>query len=173
MRIFLIGFMGSGKSHWGKIWADKYNLRFHDLDQIIEKREGKTIVDIFEHSGEDIFRLLETKMLRETTRLDDCIIACGGGTPCFHDNLEWMKEKGYIVYLSASPNFLFSKIVNETDQRPLIKVESEAELLFFTEQKLKERQPVYESADLILKAEDLTEESFEIVLNALKEKKHA
>lgn len=164
MRIFLIGFMGSGKTRWGKIWAEKYKYDFYDLDEQIERREQRTIVDIFEKSGEDIFRLIETKMLRDMARNEHCIISCGGGTPCFHDNMQWMNEKGCTLYLSASPGYLFENIIKEKDQRPLVKTVNEAELLFYTEQKLKQRLPFYERANFTLSAEDLNEGSFEKIL---------
>src|SRR5688572_4230116 len=155
MRIFLLGFMGSGKSYWGKMWAEKHGYTFIDLDEVIENREQASIVDIFEKNGEEIFRLLETKMLRDLVRHENCIIACGGGTPCFHDNIKWMNEKGTTVYLSAPASYLFQKIKDEKEKRPLIKNVNEAELLFFTEQKLKERLPVYEQATYTLEASEL------------------
>lgn len=164
MRIFLIGFMGSGKTHWGKIWAKRYNFDYYDLDEHIERREQRTILEIFENNGEDIFRLLETKMLRDTARIENVIISCGGGTPCFHDNIKWMNEKGCTVYLSGSPNYLFENIVKEKDQRPLIKTVNKAELLFYTEQMLKQRLPFYEQANVTLSVEGLTEESFEEII---------
>ena len=155
--------MGSGKSYWGKIWAEKLGYTFIDLDELIEKREQASIVDIFEKNGEDIFRLLETKMLRDLVRHENCVIACGGGTPCFHDNIKWMNEKGTTVYLSAPAAYLFEKIKNEKAKRPLIKNVNEAELLFFTEQTLKQRLPVYEQATFTLDASELSDESLAVV----------
>ncbi len=159
--------MGSGKTHWGKIWAEKYRFEFIDLDAAIERREQRTIVEIFEQSGEDIFRLLETKMLREMNRHENTIIACGGGTPCFHDNMQWMNEKGTTVYLDAPAGYLFGNIVKEKDQRPLVKTVNEAELLFFTEQKLKSRLPFYQRATFIMDAPTIEETSFEKILATL------
>jgi shikimate kinase len=167
MRIFLIGFMGSGKSFWGKRWAEKYGYDFFDLDEQVERREQRSITDIFDKSGEDIFRLLETKTLRDMLRYDNCIISCGGGTPCFHDNMQWMNEKGCTVYLSAAPAFLYENILREKDSRPLVKTVNQAELLFFTEQKLKQRLPFYERAAITLPAEELTDECFEKILTIL------
>jgi shikimate kinase len=167
MRIFLIGFMGSGKSYWGNHWAEKHGYEFYDLDELIERKEGNPVVDIFEEKGEDIFRLIEAKALRELTRYDNCIIACGGGTPCFHDNMKWINEKGFSVYLYGPATYLFDSIINEKDKRPLIKKVHEAELFFFIEQKLKERTPFYEQANLILNIEELTGETFKQILSAL------
>lgn len=164
MRIFLVGFMGSGKSHWGKIWALKHNYAFFDLDEQVEQREQRSVAEIFETSGEEIFRLLETKMLRDITRNEDCIISCGGGTPCFHENMKWMNEKGCTLYLSAPPGYLFENIRMQKDKRPLINTINEAELLFFTEKKLIERLPFYEAAQFTLAAQDLNKESLEKII---------
>lgn len=160
--------MGSGKSYWGKIWAEKIGYSFIDLDELIENREQASIVEIFENNGEDIFRLLESKMLREVARNENCIIACGGGTPCFHDNISWMNQKGITVYLAAPAAYLFEKIKDEKAKRPLIKNVNEAELLFFTEQTLKERLPVYEQATVTLDAAGLTEDSLHVLVESQK-----
>lgn len=164
MRIFLLGFMGSGKSYWGKVWAEKLGYAFIDLDELIENREQASIAEIFEKKGEDIFRLIETRILRDLARHENCIVACGGGTPCFHDNIDWMNEKGTTVYLSAPAANLFERIKNEKAKRPLIKNVNEAELLFFTEQKLKERLPVYEQANVTLEVSHLSEASLDALV---------
>ena len=87
MRIFLIGFMGTGKSRWGEIWASQHDLNFIDLDIEIEKKTGLSIEEIFEKKGEDFFRDVEANTLMEMEQYDNCIIACGGGTPCFKNNM--------------------------------------------------------------------------------------
>jgi shikimate kinase len=158
-KIFLIGFMGSGKTYWGKKWAQQNELAFHDLDEIIEKEQGKTIAFIFEKEGEAYFRKLETNALQILSKTENCIIACGGGTPCFNDNINWMNEQGRTVYLSAAPQYLFNRIREEKDKRPLISKYNEAELLFFIEQKLKEREPFYKQASVILPVDALDENS--------------
>ena len=158
-KIFLIGFMGSGKSHWGKLWAQQTGMDFYDLDEIIETKQGKTIAAIFEKEGEPFFRELETEALLGFTGKDRCIVACGGGAPCFNDNMEWMNENGTTVYLSATPQFIFNHVIEEKAKRPLIKKLNEAELLFFIEQKLKEREPFYTQATFTLPADELDENS--------------
>jgi shikimate kinase len=155
MKIFLIGFMGSGKSHWGKIWAKQQGLEFYDLDEVIETEQGKAITDIFEKEGEGHFRNIEAIALLAFAEKDNCMIACGGGTPCFNDNLQWMNENGTTVYLSATPQYILDKVIAEKDKRPLIKKLNKAELLFFVEQKLKEREPFYNQAKFILPVEEL------------------
>lgn len=154
-KIFLIGFMGSGKSYWGKKWAQQYGLDFYDLDQLIETEHNKTIATIFENDGEDIFRQMETVELKKLAAKDKCIIACGGGTACYAENMQWMNDNGITVYLQASPQYIYDQVLEETEKRPLIKKVSRAELLFFIEQKLKEREPFYNQAKITLPVQDL------------------
>jgi len=158
--IFLIGFMGSGKTYWGKIWARQKGLAFYDLDEIIESKEGRSVAAIFEKEGEGYFRKIETAALHNFSDKDDCIVACGGGAACFNDNMQWMNEHGTTVYLAASAPYILSRVKEEEkDKRPLINKLNEAELLFFIEQKLKEREPFYNQAQLILPVADLNEDS--------------
>lgn len=161
MLFFLNGFMGSGKSHWGRIWAAQYKLGFVDLDEAIESAEGKPVVDIFESKGEAYFREEEAKKLREMGSLKNTIIACGGGAPCFKDNMQWMNEHGITVYISATPDEILRRLAKGQEQRPLIKKLNQAELLFFIEKKLKEREPFYTQANIILPSADITEHTFE------------
>ena len=85
MRYFITGFMGSGKTFWGKQWGEQFGLKFYDLDEEIEKREGKPVTAIFEEKGEDAFRKMEKETLCTYMKLDNFILSCGGGTPCFHN----------------------------------------------------------------------------------------
>lgn len=160
MKVFLVGFMGSGKTHWGSVWAKKDDLPFFDLDAIVEEQEKKTIAGIFELHGEGHFRDKETVALKAFAAISDGIVACGGGTPCFHDNMKWMNEHGTTVYLQSTAQDIFNRVLEEQDSRPLIKKLNEAELHFFIEQKLKERKPFYEMADIILNSKKLDELTF-------------
>ena len=164
-NIFLIGFMGSGKSHWGHIWALEYGYTFYDLDTEIEKAFEMRVEEIFEAHGEDKFRELERYHLRKFEKKKKYLLSCGGGTPCFFDNLEWMKEHGEIIYLKASPEYILDRVMDETTKRPLLKEVNPAELLFFIQKKLKEREPVYLKANHILEVEKLQNDS----LNFIKE----
>ncbi len=155
MKIFLIGFMGSGKSYWGKKWAQKHSFYFYDLDDVIEKKQGRSIAAIFEKDGEDAFRKLEAGALMKFASKDHCMIACGGGTACYADNMQWMNEHGITVYLSATPQYIYDRVLEEKEKRPLIKKVNRAELLFFIEQKLKEREVFYNQAKIILAAEEI------------------
>ena len=157
--IFLIGFMGSGKTYWGKIWAQQNGLDFYDLDEIIEQSEKKSIAEIFEKAGEEYFRKIETVALHQFSKIKNAVIACGGGAACFNDNMAWMNEHGITVYLTASAPYILARVKEEKDKRPLINKLNEAELLFFIEQKLKEREPFYSQAKIILPVTDLNENS--------------
>ena len=165
MHIFLLGFMGSGKSHWGRLWAAAHNFNFIDLDEELEKQEQKTVAAIFETRGEDYFRQKETILLRSLTAQSNSIVSCGGGTPCFFDNMAWMNKNGLTIFLEATTQFILKNIKNEKDQRPLIKDKDDAEIIFFIEQKLKERQPYYSKAKIIFPAEDLNIDSIKKVIN--------
>ena len=164
-KVFLIGFMGSGKTHWGRIWAAKSRLTFFDLDSRIEKAFRMKISDIFEKKGEEKFRELERYHLRKFEHKKNFLLACGGGTPCFSDNMEWMKQQGKVIYLKAEAELILEQVMNETEQRPLLKKINPSELLFFIQKKLMEREPYYSKADLILNVEDLKEDSIPILLH--------
>ena len=163
-NIFLIGFMGSGKSHWGRIWAIRHGYTFYDLDEEIERDFKMTVKEIFETQGEEKFRELERSYLRNLENKKNYLISCGRGTPCFYDNMEWMKRHGQVIYLKATPKYILARIVNETLKRPLLKKVNTSELLLFIQEKLKEREPVYLKAHHILEVESLNEDSF-ILLN--------
>jgi shikimate kinase len=161
MIFFLNGFMGSGKSHWGKAWAATFKIGFIDLDEAIEIEERKAVTEIFESKGEDYFRAAETRILKSLTDINSTIVACGGGTPCFNNNMEWMNEHGITVYITASPEEILRRLIKGQQQRPLIKKLNQAELLFFIQQKLKEREPFYNQANVILESSTITENTFE------------
>jgi shikimate kinase len=113
MIIFLIGFMGTGKTHWGKIWAAKTGLPFFDLDDVIEEQENKTIAAIFEQDGESYFRQRETAVLQSFSGYQNSIISCGGGTACFNNNMQWMNDNGTTVYLSATAADIIKRVIDE------------------------------------------------------------
>ena len=155
MKIFLIGFMGSGKTYWGKAWSQQSGLTFIDVDDIVENEQEKTIAQIFAEDGEDHFRNLETTALRSFVDKEDLIIATGGGTACFNDNMKWMNENGTSIYLQSSPQKILERLTSETQKRPLIKDLSNEELLFYIREKIKERNSFYQQAKIILNVDDL------------------
>ena len=162
-NIFLIGFMGNGKTYWGKLWAAKSGLQFFDLDDLIETEEGKTITEIFEQNGEAYFRQRESAVLKTFTQKTNCIVACGGGTPCFNNNMQWMNDNGITVYLAATPDDIFKRVINEQEKRPLIKNFSPEELMRFIENKLKEREPVYTMAKIVLPVTEINTSTINII----------
>ncbi|HEV8079681.1 MAG TPA: shikimate kinase [Chitinophagaceae bacterium] len=155
-KIFLIGFMGSGKTYWGKLWAEKSGLEFYDIDDMVEKENGKSVGEIFAQDGEEYFRSLETNVLRTFAGKNNMIVACGGGTPCYNDNVSWMNENGTSVYLKSSPQNIFKRLTAETETRPLIKKLKGEELLFYITEKIRERDFFYHQAKVILDVDTLT-----------------
>jgi shikimate kinase len=156
---FLIGFMGSGKTHWGKIWAQQSGMHFFDIDHLIEEQEGKTIGEIFEQQGEAWFRQKETDVLKTFAAKQHCIVSCGGGLPCFNNNMQWMNEHGTTVYLYATAEDIAKRLIIEKDHRPLIKNLQPEELPAFIESKLKEREVYYTAAKIILPVATATADS--------------
>jgi shikimate kinase len=155
--------MGSGKSHWGHIWARHLGYTFFDLDMEIEKAFKMAVEEIFEKHGEEKFRELERYHLKRFENRKQVLLSCGGGTPCFFDNIQWMKQQGVIIYLKASPQYILDRVMDETSKRPLLKEVNTSELLFFIQKKLKEREPVYLKADHILEVEKLQNDSLDFL----------
>lgn len=149
MKIYLIGYMGSGKSSVGKKLASKLGLDFIDLDSLMEKDEGTTISEIFEKEGEVKFRWLERNALKKTiVTFSDAVIATGGGTPCFQNNMDLMNKTGFTVFLEMEANALFDRLQNAKDPRPLIRNLSENELKLYISSQLLDRNPYYYKAKL-------------------------
>lgn len=117
-RIILIGYMGAGKTTLGKALAREMNVQFCDLDWFIEERYHRTIQQIFDEKGEAGFRDIERKMLYEVADFENIVISCGGGTPCFFDNIEFMNSKAQTVYLKATPEILFQHLKMGKNERP-------------------------------------------------------
>ncbi len=147
-RIYIIGFMGSGKSTAGKNLASSLNWSFVDLDREIERETGKTIKDLFSGSGEDHFRKTEAKTLHELDTERDTVIAVGGGAPCFSNNMDFMLETGLVIYLRMTPVQLKSRLEGSIDERPLLKDITKKDLLFYITDKLSEREKYYNRASM-------------------------
>ncbi len=150
MRIYLIGYMGSGKSTVGTGLAKALNLDFIDLDHYIESRNHRTIPDIFARDGEAEFRRLEQKALHEVSEFENIVIATGGGAPCFFDNMEVIKRTGKSLYLNGSPRILADRLMHSKTERPLIKGKTEPELVAFIAETLAKRSEWYTQAESIL-----------------------
>jgi shikimate kinase len=164
MKIFLIGFMGCGKSTLGKRLARLLSYTFVDLDTVIETRAGETISRYFEHHGEEAFRLLEKECLREDLPEDNVVVATGGGAPCYFDNMQWMNQHGITVYLMLPAKALASRLKGSAD-RPLIKGLTSEELLEFIQEKLRVREPFYKQAVYWVDGLDLTAEKLAGYIN--------
>lgn len=159
MIIVLMGYMASGKSFIGKVLAKKIGYNFIDLDAYIEEREGKTINDIFESSGEIYFRKIETKYLKEVLASNTNIVfSLGGGTPCYGNNLSIIKNDPKVVsfYLNTTIKTIVSRLEKENSNRPLVaRFKSKDELQEFIGKHLFERSHFYNQADFILKNDDV------------------
>ncbi|MBN1925387.1 MAG: shikimate kinase [Prolixibacteraceae bacterium] len=150
MRIYLIGYMGSGKSTVGNGLAEALGMQFIDLDTYIEKRNFKTIPELFATVGEEGFRKAEQKALHEVSEFENVVIATGGGAPCFFDNIEVIKRSGKSVYLRGTPRILAERLLQSKTERPLIKGKSEEELIAFIHETLTNREKWYMKADIVL-----------------------
>jgi shikimate kinase len=145
-RIILIGYMGSGKTTVGKALSKDTGMMFYDLDWYIESRMRKSVPQLFAERGEDGFRKLEYNMLHEVAEFEDVIISCGGGTPCFFDNMDYLNEQGDVLYLKATPDVLYRHLLMAKVERPLLKGKSPEELIAYITEHLKEREPFYSKA---------------------------
>lgn len=154
MRIYLIGYMGSGKSTIGSGLAPLLKMEFIDLDRYIENRWHKSIPLIFEENGEEGFRKIEQKALLEVSEFEDVVVATGGGAPCFFNNMELMNETGITIYLNSDIETLTARLTKSQNQRPLIKKKSKEELQIFISEALKQRAQFYERSKIIVKAND-------------------
>jgi shikimate kinase len=150
MKIYIIGFMGSGKSSFGKELAEKLDYEFLDLDTEIEKKEGKTISEIFSAKGEDHFRKLEHEALLATENKDNTVIATGGGTPCFFDQVQWMNDHGITIYIKLFEGELKSRLEPEMETRPLLKDIDKDNLDTFIYNTLRARAYYYHQAKIVI-----------------------
>jgi len=159
-RVYLIGYMGSGKSTMGRWIAGAMNWNFIDLDHYIENKYHKTIPQIFEEDGEAHFRKIESICLKEVSDIENIIIGAGGGTPCFFDNMELMNQTGLSIYLHLTPQVVFDRLMTSKNKRPLIEGKSGEELLQFISEKLEERELYYNKAQVIAEGATWTVEDF-------------
>ena len=145
-RIILLGYMGAGKTTIGKALAKELGIMFYDLDWYIESRMRRTVAQIFSDEGEEGFREIERNMLHEVAEFEDVVISCGGGTPCFYDNMDYMNAQGDTIYLQASPDVLTGHLRMGKVVRPLIAGKSDEELRQYIIESLKQREPYYTKA---------------------------
>ena len=149
MKIFLIGFMGSGKTHWGRQLSAKLNMPFYDLDTVIVGNENLSVSEIFAQKGEEYFRYQEKETLEKISATEESfILSCGGGTPCFFNNIEFMKKNGEVIWLNTSIDMLTERLGRERMSRPLISDVNEEDLRRYIIRKLSERRMYYQQADV-------------------------
>ena len=171
-RIILIGYMGAGKTTVGKELAKCLGVPFYDLDWYIETRMRKKVKEIFDERGEEGFRKIEHNMLHEVAEFEDVVISCGGGTPCFFDNMEYMNGQGDVVYLRGTPDVLFRHLKMGKGVRPLLLGKSDEELMEYITEQVAKREKYYMQANHIvdipcMEDEDKVSETIEKVKREL------
>lgn len=168
-RIYITGFMGSGKTTAGKKLASALKWEFSDLDMLIENREKMFIRDIFTRKGEEYFRKVESDLLRNPglSEKKNYVISVGGGTPCFFDNMDYMLSEGIVVYLRMTPGQLKKRLEKETRERPLLNNLHGNDLLKFIKEKLVTREPVYNRATISVDGFSFSTEAVIAKLNDL------
>ncbi|MGD0754289.1 MAG: shikimate kinase [Bacteroidales bacterium] len=153
--IYIIGFMGSGKTTAGKKLASLLGWSFIDLDKKIEEQATKTIPEIFSQNGEDYFRSIEAQLLRKLKSCSNTVISTGGGAPCYSDNMDFMTKTGLTLYLKLTPAELKSRLSKSKGERPLIKNLDQEKLQYFIEEKLADREKWYNRSDITVEGIDL------------------
>jgi shikimate kinase len=168
MKVFLIGFMGCGKTHWGKQLSRKLGIPFFDLDEQVVSNEGRSINEIFEKEGEEYFRLKEKEVLYILTEShEDFVMACGGGAPCFYNNIDYMNRSGITVWINSSVDSLFDRLIKEKDGRPLIRDLSDEQLRAYIAKKYADRRIYYQQALVIIDNDEVSLDKLtEEILNA-------
>ena len=155
MRIFLIGYMGSGKTTFGRLVAEQTGLNFIDTDSYIENQQHKTIPEIFAELGEEKFRELEQKCLNEVSGLENVIISTGGGMPCYFDNMELMNRNGETIYIRFTPEELTDRLkTTQIHSRPILGSIPANDFLPFITKNLHKREPFYNQAKFIVRGTD-------------------
>ena len=150
IRIIIIGYMGAGKTTVGHALSKQLGIPFYDLDWYIETRMRKSVAQIFSEKGEEGFRKIEYNMLHEVAEFENVIISCGGGTPCFFDNMDYLNGQGETIYLKATPDVLYKHLKMGKTVRPLLLNKTPEETQEFIRQQLTQREPYYSKARHIL-----------------------
>lgn len=145
-RIILIGYMGSGKTTLGKSLSQVLHMPFYDLDWYIVNRMRKTVKQLFDERGEEAFRKIEHNMLHEVAEFENVIISCGGGTPCYFDNMDYLNRQGETVWLKCEPEVLYKHLLMGKSDRPLLMNKTPEEMQAFIKTQLAERTPYYAKA---------------------------
>lgn len=159
MRLFLVGYMGSGKSTIGRKVARGMKLPFFDTDKMVEESEGASVADIFAYAGEEYFRRAERNALERCTDEQNAVISTGGGAPVWGDNMEWIGSQGVSVYLKRTPEQILSRLSPYgRERRPRFRGLNDEELLAFMHENLAEREPIYERATITIDCSEASDE---------------
>ena len=154
-RIYIVGYMGAGKSTTARRLAKRLGWEVVDTDDMFEAKYKISVCDFFNKYDETLYRKLESEVLKETETLDNAVVATGGGTACYFDNMEWMNAHGLTLFLRISEQAAVDRLLHAKRKRPLAIGKSEEELTEFVKQHYAERLPFYEQARLTVKSEDL------------------
>lgn len=153
--------MSSGKTHWGKCISRKLDVPFFDLDEQVEAAEGRTISEIFLSHGEEYFRRKEKEVLHIISESHDTfLMACGGGTPCYYNNIDYMNKSGTTVWISSSIDTMHQRLLKDRDKRPLLKGLTDEQVRGYIIKKFSDRKIYYEQATVIIDEENITPENF-------------
>ncbi len=155
MRLFLVGYMGSGKSTLGRQLARVAGLHFIDLDKYIEERHCRSVQQLFAEEGEAVFRTFERNALSEVAEFDEVVVATGGGAPCFFDNMELMNRTGITVFIDIDPQILARRLMTSKTVRPLIAGKSKQELIAFIAENLEKRRVYYKKSRIVVRNPDM------------------
>lgn len=158
-RIYLVGYMGAGKSTVARRLARHLGWTSLDIDDMFEERYHITVDHFFERFGEDLFRVMETELLYSTEKMENVVISTGGGTPCFNDNMRWMNDKGLTVFIMLSEQSLLHRLLHSKRKRPLVMGKSENELEEYIKVHYDSRRQYYNQAAITVKGENLDYDS--------------
>jgi shikimate kinase len=165
--IYIIGFMGSGKTTAGKELASILGWSFADLDCKIEEHAGKTIPEIFSQNGEDYFRTVESWLLKDFKVGINTVISTGGGTPCYSDNMDYMLKTGLTIYLKMTPEQLKNRLAESNGERPLIKDLDSRRLQSFIEEKLSDREKWYDRSEITVDGNNLDINQLQLLVKSI------
>ena len=154
-KIFLVGYMGAGKTTAARRLAQRLGWAVADTDDLFEAKYKISVCDFFNKYDEPLYRKLESEVLKETESLENVVISTGGGTACYFDNMDWMNQHGLTVFLRISQKAVVDRLVHAKRKRPLAEGKTEEELAAFVEQHYTERLPFYEQSRITVKAEDI------------------
>ena len=158
MNIYLIGFMGCGKTTIGKRLATRLGFSFVDTDELFSKMHNSSVKDYFDNYSEEKFRIEEQKILYQTRQMDNVVVSVGGGTPCYQDNMQWILSNGIAVYIQMSASALHSRLVNSKTPRPLLS-QSNQDLKSAVETLLLQRETIYNQAHITVSGLDFDMEN--------------